>query len=171
MQLEVARATLDCARSDMADETDRARALDGKLTNIASFSAIALSISGAVGASVVVSGKLSPGFTIALGSVLGAAVLLLLAGALVALSGLSPKNYRGLALPAARDRVTPARLSDEPAKAIGILAATYYTGMLPEARETNQAKVRTIRRAFWLVGSGLGGLAVGLILSTVAAVV
>lgn len=62
------------------------------------------------------------------------------------------------------------RLSGNVAHAIGELAATYYVGMLPEARETNATKVRRARHAYWLVGAGLGGLVLSLILTSVAAV-
>jgi hypothetical protein len=86
MNLDTARATLDCARADVDEETDRMKVLDGKLTNIAAFSGLALSIGGAVGSSVVVSGRLGLGFTIALGAVLSIAVSLLLARAILALS-------------------------------------------------------------------------------------
>jgi hypothetical protein len=62
-------------------------------------------------------------------------------------------------------------LSGDAADAIGELAATYYIGMLPEARDTNAAKVRHAHHAYRLVIAGLGGLVLGLILTTVAAVV
>jgi hypothetical protein len=166
----IAKATLECARADVDYELDRARALDSKLTGIASFSGLALSIGAGVGASVVVSGHLTLGFTIALGAVLSAASLLLLSAAVVALWGLSPKGFQGISLKAGEDRVSDERLSGNVAHAIGELAATYYVGMLPEARDTNAVKVRRARHAYVLVGMGLGGLVVGVILSTVAAV-
>jgi hypothetical protein len=85
--------------------------------------------------------------------------------------GLTPKPFQSLSLKAAEDRVSDERLSGEPADAIGQLAATYYKKMLPEARETNGKKVDHAHRAYRLVGAGLGGLVLGLILTTVAAVV
>jgi hypothetical protein len=170
MNLDTAKATLECARADVGEERDRARALDDKLVSIASFSGVALSIGASVGATVVVSGTLNLGFTIALGAVLSIAALSLLGAAMVALRGLLPKPFRSTSLSAAEQRVTAARLSMEPAKAIGELAATYYRSMLPEARATNKAKVTAVRRALVLVGGGLGGLVIALILSSVAAV-
>jgi hypothetical protein len=92
-----------------------------------------------------VSGRLGLGFTIALGAVLSIAVSLLLARAILALSGLAPKNYRGITLEAARARVTPKRLELAPEEAVARLASTYYTAMLPQAREANQAKVRSVQ--------------------------
>jgi hypothetical protein len=171
MNLNTARATLDCARADVDEETDRMKVLDGKLTNIAAFSGLALSIGGAVGSSVVVSGRLGLGFTIALGAVLSIAVSLLLARAILALSGLAPKNYRGITLEAARARVTPKRLELAPEEAVARLASTYYTAMLPQAREANQARCEAFKWAFRLVAGGLAGLVSGLILSSVGAVV
>jgi hypothetical protein len=170
VDVKIAQATLECARADVDYEIERVRALDAKLTGIASLSGLALSIGASVGASVVVSGNLGHGFTIAIGSVLSVAALMLLAAAIVALSGLTPKGFQGLSLGAARDRVSDERLSGDPADAIGELAATYYKGMLPEARGTNKLKVDRVRHAYWLVGAGLGGLVVSLVLSTVAAV-
>lgn len=99
------------------------------------------------------------------------ASLLLLAAAGVALWGLTPKPFQSLSLKAAEDRVSDERLGGEPADAIGQLAATYYKRMLPEARDTNEKKVAHAHWAYRLVGVGLGGLVLGLILTTVAAVV
>ncbi|MCW2980476.1 MAG: hypothetical protein JWO14_2203 [Solirubrobacterales bacterium] len=42
--------------------------------------------------------------------------------------------------------------------------------MLPQARATNKVKVTRVRHAYWLVGCGLGGLVLGLVLTSVAAV-
>jgi hypothetical protein len=171
LKTEIAIATLECARADLDYEIDRTRSLDSKLTGIASLSGLALSIGAGVGASIVAGGKLSLGFTIALGSVLSIASLLLLAAAVVALRGLTPKTFQTLSLEAGKDRVSDKRLSGNAADAIGELAATYYIGLLPEARDTNAKKVGYAHPAYRLVIYGLGGLVLGLILTTVAAVV
>jgi hypothetical protein len=170
LELEIAKATLECARSDVDSETERARALDSKLTGIASLSGLALSIGASVGASVLVTESLTQGFAIALGAVLSVAAVLLLAAAIVALSGLAPKGFEGVSLAAARERVSDERLSLDPADAVAELAATYAVGMLPQARATNKVKVERVRRAYWLVGTGLGGLVLGLILTSISAV-
>ena len=171
LRTEIAVATLECARADVDYELDRARSLDSKLTGIASFSGLALSIGAGVGASIVVSGELSLGFTIALGSLLSVASLLLLAAAVVALWGLAPKSFQSLSLKAGEDRVSDERLSGNVAHAIGELAATYYVRMLPEARDTNAVKARRAHHAYRFVGAGLAGLVLSLILTTVAAVI
>jgi hypothetical protein len=171
LNLDTAKATLECARADFAEERERARSLDGKLVSIASFSGLALSIGALVGANMIVSEGLALGFAIALGAVLSVGSLLLLAAAMVSLIGLAPKDFTGTALTAAEDRVTKKRLSMEPALAVGELAATYNRKMLPAARAINDAKASAVRRALFLVGGGLGGLVVALILSSVAAVV
>lgn len=171
LKTEIATATLECARADLDYEIDRTRSLDSKLTGIASLSGLALSIGAGVGASIVAGGELSLGFTIALGSVLSFASLLLLAAAGEALRGLTPKPFQTLSLKAGEERVSDERLSGDPADAIGEMAATYYKKMLPEARDTNKKKVDHAHRAYRLVGAGLGGLVIGLILTTIAAVV
>jgi len=171
LKTEIAIATLECARADLDYEIDRTRSLDSKLTGIASLSGLALSIGAGVGASIVAGGKLSLGFTIALGSVLSFASLLLLAAAGEALRGLTPKPFQTLSLKAGEERVSDERLSGDSADAIGEMAATYYKKMLPEARDTNEKKVDYAHRAYRLVGAGLGGLVIGLILTTIAAVV
>ena len=96
--------------------------------------------------------------------------MLLLGAAVTALSGLVPKGFQGPSLQAAADRVKDERLSGKPADKIAELAATYAKKMLPEARTTNNLKVKRVRVAYWLVGFGLGGLVVGLILTTIGAV-
>jgi len=170
LQLETARATLDCARADFADEHDRARSLDSKLVSIASFSGVALSIGTSFGASALLGGGLALGFTIALGAVLSVGAVALLAAVLIALSGLAPKRFTGTSLKAAEERVTEQRLALDPARALGKLAATYSRNMLPSARKINEKKAKAVRRALYLVGAGLGSLVVALILSAIAAV-
>jgi hypothetical protein len=170
LKTKIAIATLECARADLDYEIDRTRSLDSKLTGVASLSGLALSIGATVGASIVADGKLSLGFTIALGAVLSVASLLLLAAAVEALRGLTPKPFQTLSLKAAEERVSDERLSGDTADAIGEMAATYYKKMLPEARDTNETKVDHARRSYRLVGSGLFCLVVGLILTTIAAV-
>lgn len=170
LQLETAKATLECARADVADEHDRSRSLDGKLVSIASFSGVALSIGASFGASALLGGDLALGFTIALGAVLSAGALTLLAAVMVALVGLAPKSFTGTSLKAAEQRVTERRLAQDPARALGELAATYSRSMLPPARKINEKKAKAVRRALFLVGGGLGSLVVALILSAIAAV-
>lgn len=162
--------TLECARSDLAEETERTRVLDEKLTSIAGFSAIALSIGGGVGSSAVVGGDLKLGLTIALGAVLSLAVVFLLIGALTALRGLHPKDYEGISLKAFDERLTKPRMRMDPREAIAKMAAT-YRDYLPQARNSNKAKVKAVKRAHLFVGIGLGLLATGLVLSAVGAVV
>jgi hypothetical protein len=69
-QLETVKATLDCARADVDFEDDRMKVLDGKLSTLATFSGLSVSISASLGANVLVAGKLCTGFTIALGATL-----------------------------------------------------------------------------------------------------
>ena len=168
--LETVKATLECAQADIAEETDRMKVLDHKLTSIAAFSGIALSVGSGIGSSTVVSGALSLGFTIALGAVLSVAVIFLLLGAVVALRGLSPKGFEGISLQAFDERLNKSRMRMEPSDAIARMAATYRPH-LKQARDSNGAKVDSVRWAYQLVGTGLGLLATGLVLAAVGAVV
>lgn len=54
-----------CAR-DLASEEDRMRIIDSKLSNLAAFSGLSISVSGGVGGSVLAAGKLQLGFEIGL---------------------------------------------------------------------------------------------------------
>jgi hypothetical protein len=170
LEPEIAKATLECAHFDIGNETERTRALDTKLTGIASLAGLALSIGATVGATVLAAGELNHGFSIALGSVLSIASLLLLTAASVALWGLSPKGFQGPSLQAAAERVTDDKLSGDPADKVAALAATYAKKMLPEARKSNGTKVTRLKVAYWLVGLGLGGLVISLVLTTVGSV-
>lgn len=167
---KIAKAVLECAWVDVESETERTRALDAKLTGIASLAGLALSIGASVGASVVVSGSLRLGFAIAVGAVLSGAAILLLVAAVIALKALSPMGFEGISLEAAKERVTDERLSGDPADELAKMAATYSKKILPQARKSNGIKVKRVRYAYWFIGTGLMGLVCGLILTSVAAV-
>jgi hypothetical protein len=169
--LDTVKATLDCTRADVEEEMDRMKVLDSKLSNVASFAGVSLSVSGAVGANVVSANVFPLGFTIALGAVLATAVLLLAIGVTVCFSGLMPKDYRGISLDAASQRVTPTQLRRPATEAIPNLASTYATVVLPQARATNSKKVAATKRAFALVAAGLFGVVLALVLTVVAAAV
>src|SRR4051812_41156837 len=127
LNLETAKATLECARGDALEEMDRMKVLDAKLTNIAAFSGVSISISGSIGGSVLAANRLSLGFSIALGGTLTVAGVVLLSAVAACFAGLAPKNYKGISEDAAQDRVKRGRLRKEPAEAIAIMASTYYT--------------------------------------------
>lgn len=167
---KIAQAVLECAWADVESEAERTRALDAKLTGIASLAGLALSIGASVGASVVVSGHLKLGFSIALGAVLSVAAFLLLTAAIIALKALSPMGFEGISIEAAKERVRDERLSGDPADEIAKLAATYSKKILPQARKSNGIKVKRVRYAYWFIGAGLLGLVCGLVLTSVAAV-
>jgi hypothetical protein len=169
LNVETAKATLDCARADVGAELDRARSLDLKLTQIAAFSGLTLSISGTLGGTVLVAGRLPGFFEFAAGTSLGLGVALLFVAIASCFHGLFPKGYEGISLSVARDRVRPSRLSQEPAHAVGVLASTYYTAILPPARRANVVKVGATKQAYKLVGSGLLAVVVGLLLIIIGA--
>ena len=154
MDLESVKATLEAARADVDAERDRTDSLDRKLTNIAAFAGLSLSISGAVGGTVLAAGRLNPGFTIALGSVLSLAAVLFLASVIACFVGLAPKPYEGIADRGARKRISRKRLERPPEEVLRILANTYYLKFLPQARQSNHTKVRRVKIAFWFVGGG-----------------
>lgn len=169
-QFETVRATLECARADVEAEDDRMKVLDAKLSNLATFSGLSVSISASLGANVLVAGKLCIGFTIALGIVLTFAVSMLLATALVAFRGLRPKQYKGITMDVARARVTPRRLARDPGEALAVLASTYYTDILPAARAANNVKLDRVRSAFRYAAVGLIALVGAVVLTAIGAV-
>ena len=50
--LETVRATLEACTHDLSEEDDRMKTIDSKLTQLAAFSGVSISISGAVGSVV-----------------------------------------------------------------------------------------------------------------------
>lgn len=169
-QLETIKATLECARADVEMEDDRMKVLDTKLSTLASFSGLSVSISASLGTNVLVAGKLCTGLTIALGITLTFAVSMLLATALTAFLGLRPKQYRGITMEVARSRVTPRRLAGEPGEALAVLASTYYTDILPAARAANNVKLDRVRAAFRYAALGLTALVAAVVLTALGAV-
>jgi len=170
MKLETVRATLESARADVEAEDDRMKVLDGKLNTLATFSGLSVSISASLGANVLASGGLSSAYSIALGLALTVAALLLFLTAITAFQGLRPKEYKGLTLDAARSRVTPRRLGEEPEMALAIMASTYYTDVLPSARAANGVKLDKVSKAFQYARLGLIGLIVSILVTTLGSV-
>jgi hypothetical protein len=89
--LQTVQATLEACTHDLSEEDDRMKTMDGKLTQLAAFSGVSISISGSVGGSVLAAGHLRHGFLIALGTCVGVAACLLLAAVVIAFRALSPK--------------------------------------------------------------------------------
>jgi hypothetical protein len=168
--LDTVKATLDCARADVDAEYDRMKVLDSKLSMLAMFSGLSVSIIAALGAGVLVEGGLNSGFSIALGAVLASAAFLLLLTTQAAFSGLSPKKYRELAPDAAKARVTPRRLREKPEKALATMASTYYVRVLPAARKANAVKLDRVNVAFKRAALGLFLLIVAILLTAVGSV-
>jgi hypothetical protein len=171
LDAETAASTLDCARFDVAAEDDRAKVLDSKLTSLAAFAGLSLSISASVGGSAVAGGKLSEGFTVAVGLGLVVSAVLLLLAVRKCFTGLRLKNFESISQEAADERVSAPRLSLEPAIARANLAATYYKRILPAARTANAMKVSSVRCAYDFVGAGLTALVVTLCLTVLGAAV
>jgi len=168
--IDTLKATLDVAQRDLDAENDRMKVLDSKLSSLATFSGLTLSVTATLGANVVVAGRLCQAFTVALGAVLVLAALALLLGVFSCFRGLRPKEYRGITLKAAASRVTPTRLGLPPQEALPVLAATYYTDLLPAARAANNVKLDRVVDAFRWTRLGLGLLVGALVLAVVGAV-
>jgi hypothetical protein len=166
---EALKALLDAARADVDDEQERTRVLDGKLGQLAAFCGVSISITGAVGGSVVAAGRLSLGFTIALGAVLSTAALLLLAGVVLAFRGLAPKDFAGVSRNGARGRLKEERLALPASEGLPRLAATYVK-VLERAREVNENKAQATTRAFVCVGLGFASLVLALLTAVVGSV-
>jgi len=165
-----AHATYTACARDLASEEDRLRILDGKLTNLAAFSGVSISISGGVGGSVLAGGKLSLGFSIALGASIAIAAGLLLAGVIAAFVGLRPKDYEGITEDEAEARLLQESLERSSDEVWARFAATIVANMI-SAREANDRKAGAVTRAFHLVGGGFSVLVVAILITAVGSVV
>jgi hypothetical protein len=168
--LDTARATLDACAWDLASEEGRTAALDGKLTQLAGFSGVSISISAAVSGAALVGGKLPHGFAIALGGCVVAAAALLLGGVVSAFAALSPKRYVGVEAAEVAARTTPSALRREPAEALALFAAS-RRDMLERARGINDQKAAATVRTFRLVGGGFAALVLAIAVTAVGSVV
>jgi hypothetical protein len=168
--LETVKATLEACTHDLSEEDDRMRTIDSKLTQLAAFSGVSISISAAVGGSVLAAGHLKHGFLIALGSCIGAAACLLLAAVVIAFRALSPKWYRGIDESAPVIRTKPEALVREPSEAIAEIAAG-RRDMFLTARKVNDKKAKATTRTFVCAGLGFGLLVAGLLITAVGSVV
>jgi hypothetical protein len=168
--LQTAQATLEACTHDLSEEDDRMKTLDGKLTQLAAFSGVSISISGSVGGSVLAAGHLKHGFLIALGACIGVAACLLLAAVVIAFRGLSPQWYRGIDESSPQLRTKPEALRREPSVAIAEIAAGRRDIFLA-ARAVNDKKAKATIRTFVCAGLGFALLVVGLLVTAVGSVV
>jgi len=146
------------------------KTIDGKLTQLAAFSGVSISISGGLGGSVLAAGHLPHGFLIALGACIGLAAGFLLTAVVIAFRALSPKLYRGIDVAAVQSRTTPDALVRDPSEAIAVIAAGRRDVFLT-ARDVNDRKARATTRTFISAGLGFGLLVVGLLVIAVGSVV
>jgi hypothetical protein len=168
--LETVRATLDACTHDLSEENDRMRTIDGKLTQLAAFSGVSITISGGLGGSVLAAGHLPRGFLIALGACIGLAACSLLAAVVIAFRALSPKLYRGIDVATVQSRTTPNALKREPSEAIAHIAAGRRDIFLA-TRAVNDEKARATTKTFVCAGLGFGLLVIGLLVTAVGSVV
>lgn len=168
--LATAEATLEACTHDLAQEDDRMKTIDGKLSQLAAFCGVSISITGGVGGSVLAAGRLSQGFLIALGSCVVVAALFLLAAVVSAFRALSPKLYRGIDEAAVQTRTTPDALNREPSEAIAVIAAGRRDVFLT-ARAVNDEKAERAIRLYACAGLGFGFLVVGVLVVAVGSVV
>ena len=146
------------------------RVIDGKLTNLAAFSGISISISGGVGGSVLTAGRLELGFAIALGASIAVAATLLLCGVVTAFRGLSPQGYDGVDEPSVEARVEQVSLERAADEAWATFASTLIVHLV-SARTANDAKAEATTRAFRLVGAGFSILVLAIVVTAVGSVV
>jgi hypothetical protein len=169
-ELETAKATLGACEWDLEREEDRMRGLDAKLTQLATFSGVSISISGGLGASVLAASKLELGFLIALGACIAVAASLLLSAVIVAFRALAPKTYIGVDEGAVAARTTPNALKRPPAETVAGFAASRRE-VLVTARGINDRKATSATRVFLLVGMAFAALVAGLVVTAVGSVV
>jgi hypothetical protein len=165
-----AHATYTACARDLASEEDRMRVIDSKLTNLAAFSGVSISISGAVGGSVLAAGKLHLGFEIGLGASIVIAATLLLWGVVTAFRGLSPKLYQGVDEASAEARILQESLERKADEAWATFASTLVVHLV-SARKANDKKADLAINAFRLVGSGFAVLVVAIVVTAVGSVV
>lgn len=167
--VETARTTLAACQFDLDSEQQRTQALDGKLTQLAAFIALAIAVSGTVGASVLAAGKLPFGFTIAWGACLTVTGVLWLFAVVQAFRALAPKSYAGIDSDAVIGRVTPSKLGRSEAEVLAEFASG-RANVLSKAREINDRKAKRTLWVFWLTGSGFASLIAGLVVTAVGVV-
>lgn len=167
---ETARVVLDACIDDLDREEARMATIDGKLTQLAAFSGVSISISAGVGGSVVAADRLRLGFLIALGACLVSAAVLLLLAIVRAFSALSPKLYKGVDDQAVIDRTRPSALRGTPESMLAQLAGS-RRDMLQDARIVNDQKADSASAAFLLVGLGFASIVAALLVIAVGAVV
>jgi hypothetical protein len=168
--LSTVEATLEACTHDLAQEDDRMRIIDGKLSQLAAFCGVSISITGGVGGSVLAAGRLAQGFLIALGSCIGAAALFLLATVALAFRALSPKLYRGIDEVAVEFRTTPNALNREPSEAIAVIAAG-RRDVFMTARAVNDKKAQMAIRLYICAVLGFGFIVLGVLVVAIGSVV
>ncbi len=146
------------------------RTLEGKLTQLAAFSGVSISISGGLGGTVLAGSNLQLGFQIALGTAIALAALALLGGVVIAFLALSPKLYLGVDEAAVIQRTTPESLNREPSEAFATYAASRRDTLLT-ARKINDRKARATTRTFGLVAAGFSMLVVSVLIVAIGSVV
>jgi hypothetical protein len=167
---DTARATLEACTHDLDREEDRMRTIDGKLTQLAAFSGVSISISGGLGGSVLAEQRLPLGFAIALGASIAAAAFFLLAAVILAFRALSPKKYQGVDETAVIERTTPTSLNRELSEALATFAGSRREALLA-ARAINDQKAEATIRTFWCVALGFLMLVSALLVAAVGSVV
>lgn len=144
--------------------------LDSKLTNLAAFSGVSLSVTSSVGGSVIAAERVALGFQIALGAVLFVSAVLLLLGVVVCFRNLTPKLYLGIDEKAADKRLMAKQLKRDPEVVLLGYAAT-RVDELKRARSINERKADAATRAFRLIGGGFAALILAVPLIVVGTVV
>jgi hypothetical protein len=168
--LATAEATLEACTHDLAQEDERMKTIDGKLSQLAAFCGVSISIVGGVGGTVLAKGSLPHGFSIALGASVGVAAVFLLATVVFAFRALSPKLYRGIDESAVEARTTPDALNREPSDAIAVIAAG-RRDVFKTARNVNDKKAEQAIRLYICAGLGFGFLVVGVLIVAVGSVI
>ena len=168
--LRTAEAVLEACVWDLEAEEARMRTIDGKLTQLAAFSGVSISISGAIGGSVLAAQHLPAAFLIALGACLGLAALWLLAGVILAFRALAPKLYEGTDEREVIARTTPNTLRSNAASVIATFAGT-RRDVLIAARKINDQKAKATTTAVICVVVGASFLVAGLLVTAVGSVV
>ena len=168
--LETLKATLDACTHDLDQEQDRLRSIDAKLSQLAAFSGVSISISATVGGSVLAAGRLSLGFLIALGASITLAAAFLLFAVITAFRGLAPKLYIGPTEEAITARTTGDALRREPEDVMATFVGS-RRDVLVHARAINDGKARATTKTFIFAGTGFALIVLAVVVTAVGSVV
>lgn len=167
---ETVRAVADAARADVEGQLTRARALDTKLSNVAAFCGVSLSVSSTLGVNLLLPHRLDQSFRVAAGATLIASLLCLLAAVWISFRGLKPKAFEGLAPERGERRVDREWIAQDPRQVLWTMASTNYVKLWPRAHAIAAKKAGSVTAAVRWASAGLFGVVLTVVIAVVGSV-